>query len=398
MSNTRIRDFYGALATLLATATLVPQTAVAEFAPDIHGALTLGYNWSQGNNYFGDSQGNGKSFSEVAINGQSQLASGLLVSGQLNARRAGATDNGKLRVDYAQLDYQVITSSQVDFGLRVGTVKNAYGFSNTVRDVVFSRPGITMPSSIYFDGNGYRDLFFSSNGAQAYGHFSINDQPGEWTVGWVARYNANEEFAAALSGSTAGTKIDVNQFVTAQWLQEWADGRFRTGVSYLRIGLDASVDIGEDKPYKSFVDADIYVLSAQWQLPQWLLTTEYRFNDNSVGGNGERTGTTNDGGYLQLRWMPSAKLSYYGRYDVSFSDRSDRDGRDYAALADGLSRYERFGHDGTLGLAWKPQPQWGVYAEYHYVYGTHNLPQADNAGESVDSHWQLFLLMLGYRF
>ncbi len=396
MNSIPLRLFCGTLTALLSS--VFYSTAAAELAPQIHGALTQGYNWTQGNNYYGLSQGSGNSFSEVAINAQSVLAPGLLVSGQLNAQRAGATDDGKLRVDYAQLDYLITTSAHSDIGLRVGTVKNPYGFSNTVRDVVFSRPGITMPSSIYFDGNGYRNLFFSSDGAQAYGHFALNGEPGEWTVGWVAKYDANDDFAAALAGSAAPTHIEVNQFLTAQWLQDWADGRFRTGVSYLRIGLDASVDTGEEQPYKSFIDADIYVLSAQWQLQQWLLTTELRYNDNTVGGSGGRSDSSNEGGYLQLRWMPSAKLSYYGRYDTSFADSSDRDGRDYAAAADGRTRYSRFGYDGTLGLAWKPTSRWGVFAEYHYVYGTHNLPVADNVGRSVDPHWQLLLIMLGYRF
>ncbi len=380
------------------TLALLPLPALAEFAPPIHGAMALGYNWTQGNNYFGDSENEGASFSEFTVNSQAVIRPRLLASGQVNARRAGSGEPGTLRVDYAQLDYQIIAETRHDFGLRVGTVKNPYGFFNTTRDVVFSRPGITMPSSVYFDGNGYRDLFFSSDGAQLYGHFSLNDEPGEWTLGWVARYNANDEFGTALVGSTFPTDIEVSQFLTAQWLQDWAGGRFRTGLSYLRVGLDVEVDTGEETPFNSSIDADIYVVSAQWQLPTCLLTTELRYNDNSVSSRGENSTSSNDGGYLQLRWMPSAQLSFFGRYDVSYSDRDDRDGREYAADAEGRSRYSRFGHDGTLGMAWKPTNRWGVYAEYHYVYGTHNLPRADNLDETLDPHWQLLMVMLGYRF
>lgn len=376
----------------------VTASASAQITLDTHAALALGYNWSDGSNYLGSSQGNGSSFTEVAVNAQSVLLPRLLASGQLNARRAGKTDDGSLQVDYAQLDYQVQTASGVDFGLRVGRVKNPYGFSNTVRDVVFSRPGITMPSSIYFDGNGYRDLYFSSDGAQAYGHFTLNGEPGEWTVGWAMPYDGTDEFVQALTGSTNPTEIEVTQFFTAQWLQDWADGQFRTGVSYLRIGVDAEIDIGADSPFISKLDVDSYVLSGQWQLPQWLLTTELRYNDNSYAGTGGKGHGSNDGGYLQLRWMPSGKLSYYGRYDLTYTDRSDRSGREYAAAQEGRERYRRFGHDGALGLAWKPSSQWGLYAEYHYVYGTANVPAAENATIQRDPHWQLLLIMLGYRF
>lgn len=74
--------------------------------------------------------------------------------------------------------------------------------------------------------------------------------------------------------------------------------------------------------------------------------------------------------------------------------------RDTAALT-GLPRHRFFAKDLTFGLRWEFARDWLVAAEYHNVYGTAWLSPVDNPELNLnggDGHWDLFALMLSFRF
>ncbi len=91
---------------------------------------------------------------------------------QLLSRQAGESSKGGIRIDYGFLDYTAITSEAKEFGVRLGRIKNPFGFYNDTRDVPFTRPSILLPQSIYFDRA--RNLAMASDGVQFYGE-SRND-------------------------------------------------------------------------------------------------------------------------------------------------------------------------------------------------------------------------------
>lgn len=363
---------------------------------DIRGAMAQGYVHSWGNNFYGSSLDGSNKLSEVAITGRKGLAPRLLASGQLMARRAGVGTDGAVQIDYAQLDYQVLSALDSHAGVRVGRLKNAYGFFNSSRDVVFSRGSVTLPSSVYYDGTGYRDFFFSTDGIQLYGDHQFAGSLGEFTLGWARRYDATEEFRRALVFADWNGSITVDDFWTAQWLHEWFDGRLRTGLSYLSVAVDYINHDTESEIPDIFSETDIYVLSLQWQTERLILTTEARYNDAVTRSNGNTSRTRSDGAYAQARFGLSPTLSSFLRYDVTYPNRNDRSGQTLAA--NGLPSHLAYGRDLTWGFEWRPNYHWGVFAEYHWINGTASLSQRDNEGRELDSSWQAAMLMLGYRF
>ncbi len=67
----------------------------------------------------------------------------------------------------------------------------------------------------------------------------------------------------------------------------------------------------------------------------------------------------------------------------------------------GLPRHRFFAKDLTFGLRWEFARDWLVAAEYHNVYGTGWLSPVDNPELNLnggDGHWDLFALMLSFRF
>ncbi len=364
---------------------------------DIHGALAQGYSLSEGNDYIGDSTSGNRDLYEVAVNGRGTLTPSLLVSGQLTARRFGELDDARLRVDFALLDWQFHSAAESDAGLRVGKVKNAYGLYNDTRDVVFGRPGILLPSSVYFEGLGFRDLFFSVEGAQFYAHRSFGGNVSEFTASTARRFNATDSFERSFTGGGGlEGEVEVTDYRLAQWLQDWWGGRFRTGLSYFGAALEF-VPADPQAPFSLSLDADLYVLSLQYLAPQSSLTFEYRYSAvtfSSFAGSDESSG---DGAYLQYRRLVSPRLEWFLRYDLNFNDRNDRNGREAEARGEGPG-WRHFSRDHTAGLQWRPSANWGVFAEHHYVDGTANLPGTARQRGEPERHWQVTLLMLAYRF
>ena len=104
--------------------------------------------------------------------------------------------------------------------------------------------------------------------------------------------------------------------------------------------------------------------------------------------------------YLQAQYRFTPRWSALLRYDVFHANVDDRDGRDTAALT-GRPRHRFFAKDLTFGLRWEFARDWLVAAEYHNVYGTAWLSPVDNPELNLnggDGHWDLFALMLSFRF
>lgn len=383
---------------LLVALTWVPCATASGLDLDIHGALAQGFVISGGNNYLGDSVHGSTDFSEVAVNMRSAPRPDLLVSAQVMARKAGAADDGRIRIDYALMDWQLASSMKGSGGIRVGRVKNPYGFFNESRDVVFARPGVLLPVSIYYEGLGLRELFFSVEGAQLYGSRHFGGHTSSFQLGLARDFDASDAFERALAGTAINGRVNISNYLAAQWLGEWNSGRQRSALSILTADLKVEANDPSTNPFAGLqLQADIYVLSMEHLGERSALTFEYRYaltETRSSFGNDRSSG---DGAYLQYRHYAGPSWEWYLRYDAAFNNRNDRDGR--RAEATGSStRHQQFTYDHALGLQWRPAPGWGIFAEYHYVEGTASVPQSDNVGRSPKPHWQMALLMLAYRF
>ncbi len=358
---------------------------------DIRGAVAMGYVNSSGNNYLQGSLDGSNDLYEVAINARTSLTPEVLVAGQLMAREYGASDDGRMRLDYLQLDYQFWRSLSGSAGVRVGKLKNPVGFFNDSRDIVFSRPGILLPS-VYLEDTGIRDLLFASEGLQGYAHWEVGSLISSVVLGWGRDRDASDEFEHAV-GEPIDGDIDIDDLRTAQWIGEWSGGSLRTGFSYFGAGFQYV----PTSPIPAInLDADLWVVSLQRSWGRGSLTAEYRLTDATLVSAGSQSRVKSDAAYAQYRYQLNPEWSGFLRYDVNFLDRNDRHG--YRAQEDGLPRFTQFSRSHVLGVQWGPNAHWGVFAEYHYVDGTANVRAQDNLGRELERYWSMALVMLAYQF
>ncbi len=361
---------------------------------EVHGALAMGYIKSSGNNYLSSSTQGTNNVYEVAINARTSLTPELLVAGQLMARDYGTSDDGRMRLDYLQLDYQFWRALSGSAGLRLGKLKNPVGFYNDSRDIVFSRPGILLPS-VYLEDTGIRDLLFASEGVQGYSHWELGPSLSHLVVGWGRERDATDEFERA-AGMDIGGDVEIDDLLTAQWIGEWAGGSLRTGISYFGGNLRLRPEDASVLP-ATRLEADLWVLSLQRLWSNGSLTAEYRLTEATTVTAGSRSQSKSDSAYVQYRRQFGQQWSGYLRYDLNALDRNDR--RGYRAEAStGAPRYTRFSRSHVAGFQWAPTSNWGVFGEFHYVDGTANVRAQDNVGRDVQRYWTMGLVMIAYQF
>ncbi len=388
-----------ARALLLSLAALTLPSAAAAIEPlqaQWHGFAAQAFAVSDGNNYVGESLDGSLDFYEIGVNGAVGWGA-LTVSAQALARRFGALDSGDIRLDYAFVDYLALSTMSTRAGLRLGRVKNQYGLFNDSRDVVFTRPGILLPSSVYFEGVGVRNLLFSSDGGQLYAGRSLGDHYLSFSGTRALNFQADEEQKRSLfGGGAANFELNIDGLTIVRLQDEWAGGTWRAALTY----TDAAI-VFESNQQPSFVgqlDADIWVASLRHTGERYGLIAEYQitrivFASDFTG----RDRSTSDGGYVQLDYRFDPRWTGMLRYDMTFSDRNDRNGREFAESTGG-DRTTRYARDLTVGLKWLPDAHWGVWAEHHFIRGSASAPGLENRDRELKPDANLFLLMLAYHF
>jgi hypothetical protein len=311
----------------------------------------------------------------------------LSISGQILSRKAGATDGGKLRLDYGLFDYQLPAEQTTRYGLRLGRVRNALGFYNESRDVVFTRPSILLPQSAYLEGTGVRELVFSSDGGQLYADWDhdTNHTSVRLTLARdeTLSHQTLENLFGPLSSVVTGAKMKHPVF--AQILHEMDGGRERLALSYVDTKLSGTLNLPPPfGPSSASVDAQIYMLSAQYNAEDWSLTSEYTLTSTRTEQFGSNSLNRSDGIYLQFQYRFTPEWTGLLRQDIAYADRNDR--------SNDVSR------DSTIGLSWAFRPEWLLSTEYHQIGGTGGIPLADNRGRQLSPHTRLLAVMLGYRF
>lgn len=366
----------------------------------VHGFLAQGFVLSQHNDFYGDSTGGSFEYYEAGLNGTLKPLPSLLVSAQVLARDAGAADDGKPRLDYGFLDH-TFPGANGDAGVRLGRVKNPYGLYNDTRDVVFARPGVLMPQSVYFESQGARSLLFSSDGAQAYGGFTLGEHYTSLVATWAPDKTLSDKEAERLLGDSADDgKARVDDFRFARLHTDWYGGRFTTALSYVHGMLGFRTDAGGPGDY-DFRFA-LYTLSARYSGRRFSVTSEYGLIDSrgtfETGGPPVRFDAKSEGVYVQGDWLLTPAWTLVARWDSTFSNRNDRDGDDCSTGFGATDRHQCFAHDASLGIRWHSPVHWGVFAEYHDIDGLATASTRDTEGQALQPHWSMLLLMAAYRF
>lgn len=381
----------------------------------IHGFASQGYITTSDNDVFGNSN-NGGSFglTEAGLNVSVRPLPKLQLSAQVLSRRAGKGNDGMPRLDYAILDYQLYSHEANQYGIRIGRLKNPFGFYNETRDVAHTRPSILLPQSIYFDRT--RNLGLSGDSIQLYGETaigSIGTFSTQLGVFWPIVNDKDTEVSLIASRFSPQPLGGLNRDASfiGRGIFETNDKRLRLGIS--GIWLNTSYDPhGITDPVRSgsLQFTPIY-FSAQYNAEKWSITSEYAIRhfkyDSTFSSNMLINGKDffGESYYVQGEYRFTPKWEGFIRYDALYTDRSDRNGKEFQEEL--LTKYNlpiaahsRFAKDITVGLRWNVTPEFMLRAEYHRVNGTGWLSRLDNPSTEgpMSQHWDLYAIQASYRF
>jgi hypothetical protein len=362
-----------------------------------HGFLSQGIVFTDDNNFLGTSQNGSVDFREVGVNLSWRPNPDFQMSGQLLSHRAGESDVGNVRVDYAFADLTALSSETKRGGVRIGRVKTPYGLYNKTRDVAFTRPSIILPQSIYFERT--RNLAIATDGVEFY--LEHNGETGNLylnaALGWQDASDQATEVAFLGKRHPGKLTSGFDQFL--QVMYEGDGGRYRLGMTASWINLD--YQRRDDLVLKSgHQDFDPIIFSGQYNAEHWNLTGEYAVRPSKTSGYGAIPDSRiiGESYYLQGAYQVLPKLEALLRYDVFYGNRDDRDGKAFET-ASKRPAFTRFAKDWTMGLRYDVTPAFMVAAEYHRVNGTGWLPVLDNPdATTLKQHWDMFMLLGSFRF
>jgi hypothetical protein len=150
-------------------------------------------------------------------------------------------------------------------------------------------------------------------------------------------------------------------------------------------------------------DVDLNVFSVRYNAERFTVTAEYSLVDNDnrltfMGAPFLHQRVKADSGYLQAEYRIRPQWTLMARMDGFYRDRHDRSGRDFAAANPGADRRSQFAQDFTVGVNWRPNEHWGVWAEHHWINGTATLQPLENPPPVREQRWSMLMLMAGYKF
>lgn len=372
----------------------------------IHGFASQAYITTSDNDVFGNSD-NGGSFglTEAGLNASARPLPRLQLSAQVLSRRAGEGNTGMPRLDYGFLDYRLFSQEVNQFGIRVGRLKNPFGFYNDTRDVAFTRPGILLPQSIYFDRT--RNLGLSSDSVQLYGDtalFNLGTVSTQFGV-TLPVVNDRDTESSLLAGVRVG-QLNREVSYIGRAIFETNDKRLRLGISgiWLNTSYDPSIS-NKDRLGAGALQFTPVIFSAQYNTERWTLTSEYalrHFKYNNGFNNPLLNGLDSFYGesyYFQGEYRFTPKWEGIVRYDALFTDRDDRDGSRFASKW-GVPAHSRFAKDIMVGVRWNVTPAFMLRAEYHHVNGTGWLSRLDNSASEgpLSQQWDLYAIQASFRF
>lgn len=381
----------------------------------MHGFGSQGYVYTSRNNFFGHSENNGSiDFTEIALNVSGHIGSNLVLAAQGLYRNAGGSDREKLRLDFANLDYHLQLNEQATLGLRLGQVKNPFGLYNETRDMIWTRPGVTLPQSVYFDALGLRQTFLASDGGVLYGRYSFGDHA------LSAEFLASEpldnirgapEFLTGLPNPRG--RMEGRPLFIGRTGYSWKEGQFRLMFSI--VDLDRHFASSSRGIPSGDVTANYPLASAQLNLEDWSFTGEYGQINIARSGftpGGVRIKNTSEVFYFQTQYRFTPEWTALLRYDALFLNIDDRSGKRTAeayrrATGQEIPRHRFYAQDITAGLRWEITRNWLLAAEYHRVKGTAWLSPVDNTNldntqllldERGSENWDLYTIMVSFRF
>jgi hypothetical protein len=383
----------GAFAAGLLLPSLPASVSIGNSNVQIGGFISQGYIKSDGNNYpFQDNQGT-FDFREMAFNASTTIGSHLRVGGQLFAQRLGNYGDDKVKLDWANADYNF----RQEIGVRVGRIKYPKGLYGEALDLDVVRPFIFLPMSIY--NPILRDFSASFDGAMVYGTLGLGAKGGslDYKVfygdikmdkdqGVADFFNDSDLFAGGVQklglDSVTGVSLDWNTPVSGLKIHAsyselkdlYGDGQF-----YAMPVLPVSIQL-PSIGYTTF--------GAEYVHGDWTFAAEYQIQDGDTKILAAPV-LNQTGNYGMNNWYVSAARRFASKWEVggyySFSEN-----RYPSATATKAAK--QIG-DWALSLRYDLNEHVTFKAEGHYVDGNYNMfNTAKTPNPTLDKETMLFAL------
>lgn len=367
----------------------------------VHGFLTQGYFLTSDNRLFGasDSGGGSLDFTEAGLNASWAPIADLRLAGQVLFRRAGTGHEQDLELDFGLLDYSILSAADYRLGARLGRYKNPYGFYNATRDVLFTRPSILLPQSIYFERT--RELALSADGGLIYGEYRGENGNLFLELGMGIPRGSNLDTELSFLGADYSGETHSKLSYIGQLIYELDGGKYRMAISSAKVDTryDPKFLLPNDFPSLRTLFKPV-IFSVQYNTDKLSLTSEYaiRSIEQTILDDQFNRSITGESYYFQAQYWLDKNFQAIIRYDVLYNNRDDKYGKKYQATT-GRPAYTQFARDWTFGLRYYVNTSFLVAGEYHYVNGTAWLPIQDNPDiNDLQQRWHTFSLAAGFRF
>ena len=380
---------------------------------DIHGFISQGYLYTLNNNWMGDTKDGTWQFNELGINFTSMLTQRLRIGMQFFARDIGEIGNDEIVIDWAFADYIL----RDWLGIRIGQMKNPYGFYGESRDIDFLRNSVFLPQTIYYEG--VRDSYSQTKGAGIYGNIDTG------TIGlfkYLALYGITSidldsgtamlfEEKTTTGISTAifpltltnvvlsNSDVDITYTINLEWT---------TPLEGLRIGANFTrIDYNFDFSYtitSPFLPSDIMIADTiKLDQELWIASIEYTWADLILTAEFLRTYIGNFAVHGQAWYaMASYRLSDWfalgGSYGENYENEDDKDGN----AASWEKSYYAYTKTAAFFARFDINDHWLMKAEYQYNDGVNLLSRRNNIDASgnvvFERIWHFIALKITFNF
>jgi len=311
----------------------------------------------------------------------------LTFSTQILGRKVSEDSGNDFRVDYAFLSYPFYQTQNNTLGVRLGRIRSSYGFYNETRDIPHTRTGIVMPQSIYFDMT--RNSFYSADGIELYGFRDFANRRLAAQV-YVSKPIADDnETGGAAFLNPSNFDGDKSLLAKISYGSEF-DG-FRAAFTYYRPEYNVDLLIPIGPVFVSDTGASVYsenmLTSLEYNQFDWSVTAEYLRHKFQVKSLGSKIVAYEEAFYVQGLFRLNEQWEAYLRYD-STEPHGDDVGED------------AFNWDDiNIGASYRPNNNWLIRAEIHYIEGQGRLLTRDNPNANLqDPYWAAAMFQVAYKW
>lgn len=403
LSSRLILSFVFALALLLSSLSSKAYD-IGDFS--FHGFVTQGYLNTAGNNFLiGDSRGGTFDFNEIGLNAFYQPAnqSRFYLATQVISRNVGDLEDQQVDFDYALLGINILSDDENQLGIKLGRIKNPYGFYNYTRDVPGTRTGVLLPQSMYFEPS--RNDSLRSEGMLL--TYIRSGDFGSVTFDWLYGKMAVREKDLFPHDDMDLEYIDAKYRNVFRVMYDLPDNRTRFGFSYLTMDLSGGYEYKMPSylPMTSELHGkSIYpILSFQYADDDWTITSEYSWPrlyvktswESAFIGNGDIEAVSEHLEHFYLEWLYQVRydISAFVRYERFYFDKKDKEASTYPGVI-----HPAYSEGGVIGGTWNITDCLSLRSEFYVYEGVANLSGQAVTDDEVDRYWNMFLMQVVYQF